>query len=240
MKRSALAAVLVTLAAVSQGTAVIVAQYQFPNTASQALSADADASSSASAMTFSGNLTAQPPGFTGTYSSVQAGFSTAGNAFFRSSSLTTSESGAVAGNDYFSFALTPTSGGLTFTSLTFDLGGNLAGSPAVAPFTSFAFVRTSLDGFASNVGSVESFDATTAASAFANKTVNFSGALFQNVTQPVEFRVYIYSSIDGFNQTANDSIVRLDNVELSAIPEPSAWILSLAGAVGLLGLRRRA
>ena len=77
-------------------------------------------------------------------------------------------------NKYFEFTLTPNSGyEIDFTSFVYT--GQASGTGP----SSFAF-RSSIDGFASNIGSPSA----------TGTTINLSGAAYQNSTTPITFRLY--------------------------------------------------
>lgn len=130
--------------------------------------------------------------------------------------------GGLNSNDYFSFFITPESGySINFDSFTYT-GIINGGGP-----TQFA-LRSSLDGFTTNIGSIGS-----------TGTVNF-GAGFQNVSAPIEFRLYGWNARHD-NPSSHYAIAdyRFDG-SFSAVPEPSALLLiGVASSAGLLHRRRR-
>ena len=157
--------------------------------------------------------------------------------FIRGTTTTTTEAGAISGNDYFSFTLTP--GGtdlLNLDSLFFDYSGNTLSAGTMS--TSF-FIQSSVDNFTSIVGSTATVDTTGTGSTprpFQRHTLNLSGTSFQNLDE-VTFRLYIYQSDDNSN-----TLARLDNVTVSGtvIPEPGTYAL-IAGSLALVAImvRRR-
>lgn len=155
-----------------------------------------------------------------------------GTAFIAASSTTDSEVNAIAGNDYFSFTVTPDSGfEMDFTQLSF--GTVFSSTDADSPGLAASFVvRSSVDSFASNVGStfVEDF-ASSSTLTFTSRTVTLSGAEFQNLDSIVEFRIYMYD-----NSGAATRLLRVDNVVLtgavSVIPETK----SFAACAGILAI----
>jgi hypothetical protein len=216
--------------------AAVLAQYNF--TGSSDATSDADANSLATSLGI-GTLGTEfgalgtNHGFS-TATVVNSGSATASSPvrFVRNDFTAGVEATAITNNDYFKFTLTP---GATFqanlTSLFFDYSAN--GSGTLENTASF-FVRSSADGFAANVGTTASATITGSAAAdYQRQTIDLSGAAFQNLTAPIEFRVYVTNSGVG--------VARLDNLtlngDIAAIPEPSS--LALLGSLGALALRRR-
>lgn len=137
------------------------------------------------------------------------GFSGSGNVFARSSATTASEADALTAGDYFSFTVTPDAAyEFDLTELAFDtthnatFGSGTADTGATMEF----FVRSSADGFTSNVGSTfsQAWNTTT------SRSVDLTGAGFQNLQIGTEFRFYIYDS--GVDTDINGA--RIDNVSL--------------------------
>ena len=143
----------------------------------------------------------------------------------------TSQTNSIAGNDYYSFTITPAGGfSMSFTSLSFDYSNYTNAGPFVAE--NF-FVRSSVDGFAANLAPAVSVDAANAG-AFQHTDISLSGASFQALPGAVEFRIYIY---DG--STSADKGALLDNIVLNgvtAIPEPATYMLF---GLGLLACAQR-
>lgn len=201
--------------------AVVVAQYNF--TGGSGASSDSDSS------------------VAGTFAGAGGGTisSGTGTAYFLGDTTSSGEATAVSGNDYFSFTITPAAGTtLDLTTLTFDLGGNTAGTGA---FVVSAFVRTGLDTFATTVGS-PSVSATSVPDSsgstpmFENRSVDLSS--LTSISATTVIRIYIYDTT-----TQGGAVARIDNVVLSAdviaVPEPSAYALVFAAFAGLAALRRR-
>lgn len=213
---------------VSQSQATVIASYAF--TGGSPTSSDTELNSTA------GNFTVtQPSGTAG-----DLGFSTtSNNAFARSLAITgTTVAAAVTYGNFFSFAATPGSGyELNLTTLTFDSIHNNTSGTAGTPngtVTMNFFIRSSVDAYAANVGSVfsQAYNTTTT-----GRSVDLTGASFQNLSSAVTFRLYVYESTDvSTNQGARwDNVVL--NGSVAAVPEPSAALLG--GLGGLLLLRRR-
>lgn len=92
-------------------------------------------------------------------------------------------------NDYFTFTITPNSGQeVDFVSLVYASQRSASGP------SSFAF-RSSLDGFTGNIGTPVGTGA----------TIDLSGAEFQNISAPIEFRLY------GFGATAGTGTFSIDD-----------------------------
>jgi hypothetical protein len=90
---------------------------------------------------------------------------------------------------YFEFTLTPT-GVCDIDFVSFVYTGQSSGTGA----TSAAF-RSSLDGFATNIG----------AATITGTTINLSGAAYQNITNPITFRLYGWgASAGGGTFSVND------------------------------------
>ena len=157
--------------------------------------------------------------------------------FVRSNSTTTTAADAFTANDYFKFTLTPNATFLVnLTDLFFDYAGTgTSGTPAVANIASF-FVRSSAaNNFTTDVGTTVSSGQLTGTN-FQRQTISLTGANFQNLTGLIEFRIYVFNSIN-----AGTSVARLDNITLNGdiapIPEPGS--LALVGSLGVLALLRR-
>lgn len=166
-----------------------------------------------------------------------------GNFFIRGTSSTFASDGG-----YITFTLSPDpTYEIDLDGFNFDYGvQQTSGGPA---YSSVFRVRSSLDSFATDIqtsyaGATASATSTATAavegqeSAPFNATASLTGALYENIISPIEFRIYITPSIDNF-----DTINRFDNVTatgtVSAVPEPSSAGLILLGAVGLAARRRR-
>lgn len=212
----------------------VLLQYTFP-ASSTYVSTDTDPNSTASNFTFSGM------GVSGT----DYGRSTATSGpnlntiFTRGTSLTTSEASAITDGDYYAFTLTPSAGMyLNLTNLTFltDATQGAAGITYTANFV----VRSSLDGYSSNIATISDGPSSSSTSDYTQQTINLSGAAFQNVATPITFRIYLYHT--GPSATNSQAITRSDtyvlNGTVSAVPEPSTAALAGAG-LALVGLRRR-
>lgn len=122
---------------------------------------------------------------------------------------------------YFNFTLTPAPGFL-MSFVEFEYTGQR--SPTGPD--SFAF-RSSLDNFTANLGTPTATGA----------TISLSDAVFQNLSTPVEFRLY------GWNTTNSGGTFSVNDFSfegtISAVPEPSSLLLCSLFAMSALGLRRR-
>ncbi len=195
------AAVSLTLTARHAGAAVI-AEYSFAG--GSAASTDTEPNSTAA--DFTKNPASSDWGFSSSSSTV----------FARSNATTASEAAAVTAGDYFSFTVAPDAGfELDLTQLQFDTTHNLTHPTPPSPDTGATmsfFVRSSVDGFAANIGPVysQAWDTTTP------RTVDLSAAAFRDIQVPTEFRIYIHDS--GVNLEENGA--RLDNVILGGTVVP--------------------
>jgi hypothetical protein len=139
---------------------------------------------------------------------------------------------AVTANDYFTFTITPAGGfALNLTNLSIDYANYT--NDGTFPAISF-FVRSSINNFSANIGSTVNVTAASAG-AFANTSFNLTGAAFQNVTTPIEFRIYVQDGI-----ADPDRGILLDNIILNgtAVPEPSTYAMIGLGATLLVGMQR--
>lgn len=172
------------------------------------------------------NLTQAVDG-TGTNSA----FSGMTDAFFgRSDVVANALDTAVSSNDYITFSVTVENGyALNLSSLTFKLGGTTGGSA----YTTNTVLRSSVDGYAANIGGSfsQSLGANISTPAYGDKTVDLSGVSFQSVVGTITFRLYMWD-----NLTSSTTYTRVDslvlNGGLSAVPEPAGFA-AIAGGAGL-------
>lgn len=173
---------------------------------------------------------------------AQGGISTSSKTAHANAGVTPStEALSLSGNYYFSFTVSPDSGYLlTLDSLTFNT--MFVGSDAAAAVNAYFVVRSSLDGFASNIGSTftQAYSQQTAPPySGAARTVTFSGSLYEDITSDVTFRIYVYddSSSSGKYVRLNDVVL---NGAVSAIPEPGTFACVAAAGLSLaMGARLR-
>lgn len=205
--------------------AAVVASYSF--TGNTGVSTDVDGSSVAG--TFTG--------------SAGVGF-TSNNARFVVNTTGSTALGANTppGGSYFEFTIAPGAGQqLALETLSFNFGGSGENN---GTFTANLALRSSEDGFASNVGSVVSTPVVATSTAL-NPTYT-SGSISLTALAPVTdstagltFRLYVWD-----NSNTSPQAVRIDDVILnatvSAIPEPSTYAVVIGGlALSATALRRR-
>lgn len=195
--------------------AAVLSQYNF--TGSVRTSSDSDLNSTATDFT-------DGPGITGT---IDAG---RGNPLPSISpdlgTTANTQALALSGNDYFTFTITPAGGfQLNLTSITFD-------SAVFGNITATFFVRSSVDNFTTDLGTV-----TTSSTTFTNTNISLTGAPFQNVTTSLSFRLYVFDNQDNGNRGG-----LLDNIVLNGvtilIPEPASWATFMVGAGVLVASQR--
>ncbi len=123
-------------------------------------------------------------------------------------------------NDYFSFTLDAANGfEIDFTNFVYT--GQASGTGPAA----FAF-RSSLDNYATNIGTPSAN----------GTTISLAGASFQNITAPITFRFYGFSS-GGGTYSINDFTF---NATIAAsVPEPSTYAMLFAGAGLMVWVFRR-
>jgi len=149
----------------------------------------------------------------------------------------TSEAGAVAEDDYWFFTIEPNSGlVLNLDELLFS--HNFGGTTDSGAEWIY-FVRSSVDGFASTVGSASvTTEAPSGLSDWPTTSVDLSGVDFQGLTGTTEFRIYVH-----WNSFPLDAqFGRIDNVQLigDAVPEPASAAMIGLGGMLFLARRRRA
>jgi hypothetical protein len=226
MKKILLAVAVVGIFAVRVNADVLGS---YPFTGSSRASTDSDANTSASAIVDGAGL-------------VNTIDTTRGNpspSITIDSSQTdgTNNTTTVSANDYIGFTLTPNSG-VQFSLTSLGLDAANWSSTSTFPAESY-FLRSSLDSFGANIGSVQSIAA--GSSGILPNSFDLSGAAFQNLTTAIEFRLFVQ---DG-TSTANRGLL-FDNITLNgttvaaAIPEPATWMLMGIGLLlGAQRLRRR-
>lgn len=123
-----------------------------------------------------------------------------------------------------------------------EVGSNTTG---VGTESGAAFVRTSLDGFASTTGTSVGLSNVVVPSSHTNwpttitaQSISF-GASLSNLSAPITFRIYL---TDTLNRTTTS--MRLTNLQITgaaAIPESSTSALAASGMIGLftVAFRRR-
>ncbi|MBX3740784.1 MAG: hypothetical protein KF712_07335 [Akkermansiaceae bacterium] len=215
-----LLAVLVSSACLPLCQAAIIASYDF---SSGLASGDSETTSTASDIQSGGGLGAVADGWgrSGTLSDL----------YIRSSVT----SDTLTPDDYISFTVTADPGtSYNFTSLTFKYSVQVATSGPV-PISSNAVVRSSLDNFATNLGTfavMRTASGTTTLSP--GPSVDLSA--YTNVSGAVEFRIYVFDDVDAIGSQS-----RFDNIILNAtiVPEMSGVSLVAFGSLLLAWKRRR-
>jgi len=150
----------------------------------------------------------------------------------------TSQAEALTNTFYSSFTLSADSGfALDLDQLSFQYGGT---TPSDRSFTANFFLRSSVDSFATDLGSFSlAIPLNTSAPLYASGAVDLTGAAFQGITGNVTFRIYSFGTLDN-PQFSTASRARIDTVSLTGvvIPEPTTWAL-LAGALTVTVILRR-
>jgi hypothetical protein len=145
--------------------------------------------------------------------------------YYTRSGTITNVAQAVSNNSYFTFAVSPNSG--NSLSLNFL---SLSARDSSTPSTVSIFLRSSLDGFTNNIGTVQAV--TTGFPTFSTYNFNLTAPAYQNITSNVTFRVYGYD--------ANGVAFDVDNVTLDGvvIPTPVPFVFSpLPGLIVAWGAR---
>lgn len=145
-------------------------------------------------------------------------------------------------DDYFSVQLSPDLGFLlNLTSLTFSEQRNPFGIRNIE-------VRTSLDGFAASIFALNVPDDANVR----RSTVDLSGATFQGLTAPIEFRLYGHSAenavtgrwrlgVAGANPGQIPANLQFDATASAdaSIPEPATFLMGALGLIAAGMLRRK-
>jgi hypothetical protein len=140
----------------------------------------------------------------------------------RASLAATSAATAVSTGAFATFTITP-GAEMGLTDLQFDAmrGGGATPRGYV--------VRSSADNFATDLATA---DLLTARPTYTHVTVPLTGAAFQDLTSPIEFRLYVYAPASG-------NSVDWDNITLNGTIAPEPVGLSILGLAGVLAWRRR-
>jgi hypothetical protein len=167
---------------------------------------------------------------TGSSATLQSGATIRDTAFLRNAILSTTAADAVDNNQYLQFTATPNTGyAMNLSNLTFDAAESSSSGP------SGWVLRSSLDGFASNIATSQVTTPT-----LSEFTVGLSGAAFQNVPEAT-FRLYVYSpgtdtGVFFDNLTLNGTTMR---TVVAAAPEPSSLAYAATGVLMLAGFAWR-
>ncbi|MEA3211543.1 MAG: trimeric autotransporter adhesin [Chthoniobacter sp.] len=156
----------------------------------------------------------------------------ASNSYGASGFDATSLANALTAHDYFTFSIAPTSGNqMTLTNIAYNLLATTNGATGGALFSS-------IGGFATTALAISTFSIS---GGNTNDNSIPLGALFQNVSAPVEFRVYFFGG-----QSSSIDKVRfrdLSGADLTitgiVAPEPSVLMSVVLGFGVLAGFRRR-
>lgn len=130
---------------------------------------------------------------------------------------------------YFEFDITPVAGyQVSFDDFTYVGFATLSGGSTVAP--DILQLRSSLDSFATEIPGAN----------LLGTTIDLSDASFQNITSPVNFRLYIQSSDSSANPSSTYSLDSFAfNGTVTAVPEPSSVAFLAIGGAGLAWRRRK-
>ncbi len=172
----------------SPAQAAVLASYQF-NSGSPAVTSKA------------ANLTATNFSFASGFT-TNTGFSSGGNIFARvNGTSATTLAGAITDNDCVTVTITPDSGlQLNLTSLTVDLGYSLAGTsvPTGVGVELGAAVFSTVGGFTAPAAlATQTFIAADQGATgilYQNINIDLTGAPYQNLSGPLEFRIYFYDN----------------------------------------------
>jgi hypothetical protein len=163
----------------------------------------------------------------GSSGDLQPGVGMPDTVFLQQNGVATDPSQAVGNNQFFQFSLTAATGmELDMSSITFDAARGGASTPRGW------VVRSSLDGFSSDIGTDVVPSQNPNLTAFG---IDLSGlSLFQNVTSQVTFRIYGYAPTTGVGMFYDNIAV---HGSVQAVPEPGT--LAVLGIGALVALRRR-
>src|SRR5262249_43499998 len=128
---------------------------------------------------------------------------------------TPDQTSAVNTGTYWGFTVTPNAGfRMNFTSFTFD--GARGGDATPRTW----YLNSSVAGFSVN-SAIASADVPTVRPTLTNFTVDLSGAQFQGLINPVEFRMYVSTPTNG-QSLEFDNVTLLGTV--TAVPEPTCTL----------------
>lgn len=210
------------LAGSAVSPAAIIASYQFDGGTATAASSDADANSIAGAFGVGAGIN----GGAVRYSTFNSTTGTRSAAMFTAETNGTDEATTIAANDYWTFTVTAVSGTLNLDTLSFNHGGSVN-------IQSTIFVRSSIDNFATTIystgayvvssgGGVNGFTPPGGSSPHLAVVNLASNPAYQGLTS-VEFRLY---GFDDSSTAVDTGGVRIDNVQLTTVPEPSLFLCS--------------
>jgi hypothetical protein len=175
------------------------------------------------------NLTAGALNDIGSSADLQAGATLPDSVFLQQNITSANPAAAVANNQYFQFSLGPDAGfEMDLQGLSFDAARGGASTPRGW------VLRSSLDGFGSDIASAEVATANPTLSSFG---VDLSGPQYQDLQSGLTFRLYGFAPSTGVGMFYDNLTV---TGAVSAIPEPSTWLLMALGLAGCWRQRRRA
>lgn len=200
----------------------ILAQYQFT-------------SGSAAATAKAGNVSADNLAFA-TGFTTNTGFSSGGNVFARVNGTTaTTLADAITDHDYVTVTISPNPGfELDLSNLTVDIGYSLDGAsvPTGVGVQLSASVFSSVNGFTADKAlATQTFTAANQGSTgifYQSVNIDLSGPAHQDLTAPIEFRIYLYDSVSGSSPT--QPVHRIDNFTLNGeAAAASSTLLTVKG-----------
>jgi hypothetical protein len=227
MPRTVVTAALVLavgLILVAPAPAQMMVQYTFANTTAT----DTTAAPTFTAPNVTANSTVSGANVVQDYSLPDYGHQVLRAAI--TNTATPDEATAVNGGSYWGFTVTPNTGfQMNFTSFTF----NAARGGAATPRTWYLY--SSVAGF--NPGNAIAFaDVPTVRPQLTPFTVDMSGAPFQGLTAPLEFRMYLSTPATG--QSLEFDTVTVNGTVI-AVPEPACALAFAACAGAAWAIRRR-
>lgn len=231
-----LALLLTALAAAAPADAAVIAQYSFTG--------NADLATSSPATSQDPNVTAgsfiKGAGLANSFAGVSGSFGNPSPGWFVRENQT-DQAVSASSTDYIGFTVTPNvNNALNLTNLTFNYAyvSTTAGDP-LTNVGSWTY-RSSLDSFASDISGGVFSSTVQLQSSFTwlNGTVDLSGAQFQNLTTPIEFRIYVTDNGNTTTRTLrNDNFIL--NGAVVSVPEPSTKaLLGLATVLLSIVVRR--
>lgn len=222
---------IVLAAALSTANAALVASYTFDGSPAGA-SSDSDANSTAGNFGVGAGInggTIRTSAFTAISGTISASM--------LSNEISRNAADAITNNDYWTFTVTATSGTLNLDQLVFRYGSSRTEITQAS-----IFIRSSIDNFASNIAFSDASttlnyrapEATAPGSWIPDAAVVPFSSLgsYQNLSN-ITFRIYGYDNAGH----ASAAGIRIENVQLTTIPEPS--VLFSAALLPILSMMRK-